>query len=601
MCGIESKAIKNKIYAAVCCFIWLCLLENTYSFYSVYVLCAVVGLASSFYDIQTEQHTLINNETDKEEKSLKSLAVLFSVAVTIANYDIFSEKLDLYGVNHIIKCGVMIFSLFITAYTGYTGVFHPAIFGGYKIFKKHIETEETVPPAANRNPWKASLIVFFAVIVLDSFYLIAIYPGALNFDSARQLESIYYGFKANSNPFWHTLLIEGFYKLGMLLFNDVNAATATYVVSQIVFNALVFAYMIYTLAQAGCSQKTITAVSCILVFLPHYIIYSCLIYKDTTFALFTGLLTVSTYRYLKNIGKNRLNVFMIIISSLGFCLVRHNGLLAFLFVVILTAVSARRERKNRKILNYTKVLSAVLIISYILSGPALKLFGNIREVNWKFDTSYRLPIQQVARVALKEDLNSKDKELIELVANTEEIKEVYDAGNSDDLVNLIGGRDGWEIISNNSGAYIKLWLRLGLEHPLRYLEAWIHQTKGYWNGGYSAGLGVTGVDDNTIGIHRIETPLSFLEVLAHLYMKILSSISIAGLLISNGLYVWILLTLQRYNRLNRRIERLICLPSLTIILTLLLGTPIYNLFRYAYPMYVCLPFAIPALLRKNES
>ncbi len=601
MYGTENKALNHKIYAAICCFIWLCVLENTYSFYSVYVLLAVTGLALSFYDTQAATNNNLYSEIDnKSVKSLKYLAALFSIAVTIANYEIFSEKLDIYGVNHIIKCGVMMFSLFITAYTGYTGVFHPVIFGGYKIFKKHIETETTDPPAANRNPWKASLIVFFAVITADSLYLTAIYPGALNFDSVCQLESIYYGFKANANPFWHTLLIEGFYKLGMLLFDDVNAATATYVFSQIVFNAFVFAYMVFTLALAGCSQKSITAVSCILIFLPHYIIYSCIIYKDTTFALFAGLLTVATYRYLKNIGKNRLNIFMITLSSLGFCLVRHNGLLAFLFTVIITAFFALKERKNRKLLGYTIILALVMVISYILSGPVLAFFGDVQGVNWKYDTSCRLPVQQVARVALKEDLNSEEKELIELLAKIEEIKEVYDAGNSDDLVNLIGGRNGWEIIRNNSGDYIKLWLNLGLKYPLRYLESWIHQTKGYWNGGYSAGLGVTGVDDNTIGIHRVETPLSFLEVLAHLYIKVLNSISVAGLLISNGLYVWILLTLQRYNRLNGRTEWLICLPSLTAILTLLLGTPIYNLFRYAYPMYVCLPFAVPALLKKES-
>ena len=157
MCGTKNKTLNHKIYAAVCCFIWLCVLENTNSFYSVYVLLAVTGLALSFGDTQAA----IDN---KSVKSLKSLAALFSIAVTIANYEIFSEKLDIYGVNHIIKYAVMSISLFITVYTGYTGVFHPVIFGGYKIFKKHIETEETVSPAANRNPWKASLIVFFAVI-----------------------------------------------------------------------------------------------------------------------------------------------------------------------------------------------------------------------------------------------------------------------------------------------------------------------------------------------------------------------------------------------------------------------------------------------------
>ena len=119
MRGTENKAIKHKIYAAVCCFIWLCVLENTNSFYSVYVLLAVTGLALSFGDTQAATNNNLYSEIDnKSVKSLKSLAALFSIAVTIANYEIFSEKLDIYGVNHIIKYAVMSISLFITVYTG---------------------------------------------------------------------------------------------------------------------------------------------------------------------------------------------------------------------------------------------------------------------------------------------------------------------------------------------------------------------------------------------------------------------------------------------------------------------------------------------------
>ena len=161
MRGTGNKAIKHKIYAAVCCFIWLCLLENTYSFYSVYVLLAVIGLALSFFDIQAATNDSLYTESDnKTVKSLKSLAVLFSVAVTIANYDIFYEKLDIYGVNPIIKYAVMIFSLFITAYIGYTGVFYPVISVGYRIFKKHIETEDEDSATINTYPGKVVLIVF---------------------------------------------------------------------------------------------------------------------------------------------------------------------------------------------------------------------------------------------------------------------------------------------------------------------------------------------------------------------------------------------------------------------------------------------------------
>ena len=32
--------------------------------------------------------------------------------------------------------------------------------------------------------------------------------------------------------------------------------------------------------------------------------------------------------------------------------------------------------------------------------------------------------------------------------------------------------------------FVHLYVEIGLKHPLKYLEAWVDQTKGYWNAGY---------------------------------------------------------------------------------------------------------------------
>lgn len=50
--------------------------------------------------------------------------------------------------------------------------------------------------------------------------------------------------------------------------------------------------------------------------------------------------------------------------------------------------------------------------------------------------------------------------------------------------------------------FAKLYLQLGIRYPHKYIEAWVDQTRGYWNGGYSYWIWATEVYENPLGIQK---------------------------------------------------------------------------------------------------
>ena len=66
---------------------------------------------------------------------------------------------------------------------------------------------------------------------------------------------------------------------------------------------------------------------------------------------------------------------------------------------------------------------------------------------------------------------------------------------------------------------------------------------------------------------------------------------------SIGMHVWAVTFVFLIGILQKKRElMLICIPLLTIILTLLVSTPIYNEFRYAYSVFTTFPLIVLTFL-----
>ncbi|MDE7358245.1 MAG: hypothetical protein K2N39_02225, partial [Lachnospiraceae bacterium] len=189
------------------------------------------------------------------------------------------------------------------------------------------------------------------------------------------------------------------------------------------------------------------------------------------------------------------------------------------------------------------------------------------------------------------NLREEEVEMLEAVVPLEQIDDYYNPYLFDMTKNYIREHGRQQIIADNKGAYAELWLKAGLRNPMLYLEAEIRQTAGYYalhiphdQVLYSEYFMV----DNPFGIENERKVFSydmglamgeFLQWFQTFYNRVWSL----------GMNTWLLLfalacTLYRGRR------AIAFAPCVMLLGSLLLATPVYNEFRYAYGVFVALPF-----------
>ena len=171
----------------------------------------------------------------------------------------------------------------------------------------------------------------------------------------------------------------------------------------------------------------------------------------------------------------------------------------------------------------------------------------------------------------------------------------------DPLKNLIREKQNVVYIMQKKSDFIKLYLDLGMAHPEKYVAAWIDQTRGYWNGGYSYWRWEHGVQENTLGIYRTEGSYLFSRLMYE-YLWIFQVVPILYLFLCIGLFVWIIICMAYigYTRNNKSVV-FMSIPILGNIATLLIATPVFAEFRYSYSVFLCAPIMFLALFYNDNN
>ena len=291
-------------------FVWLTDLSpltQTDTYYSVYLLCGLAGLAC----------LLANRRQEKQPLAVKIFAGLFSLAVVMGNFELYQPFYALQN-----KLNLVL-----------------DLAGGYCVGFQVLSTMLCRLPLrrdARERKHPAAIFwgVFAVIAVIDLLYLFgARYPGVLTTDSYSTVSQILKGNYNNTMPFWHTMLVQVFVKIWLTLFGEINRAVAFYHVFQIFFLAAVFAYALMTLYQIGVPRLCLGAVFFVYGLLPYNIVYSVTLWKDIPFGASALLLATAFYRLLKSVGKPRLNWVTFVLGALGVSLLRTNGWFAMLAVL----------------------------------------------------------------------------------------------------------------------------------------------------------------------------------------------------------------------------------------------------------------------------
>ena len=543
---------------------WLSLLRTTDSVYGVYLVLGAASLSAHAYNKRNKISGV---------KPIVVLSIIFSALVLLANYNIFRN----FGIVEKV----------------YGTVFLPV--GGYFVFHSILTWLRSFSLRFNwknaKSKYSARKVFLLAFACLSVIYiatlLICCFPAVTTLDSFSQFRMIDTGAFSDHHPFYHTMLIKMVYSPVYAVIGNKSFAIFCYAAFQAILMASIFAYSIMTLHQLKINKKVIIIVAAIFAFLPCHLVFSFTIWKDILFAGGTLLFVISSYRIINTIGNTRIIDYVLAaFGAFSICLLRNNGFYVFVATVLIFFVIFRRTQ-----LRLFAVFVGVIALSFILKA-LIPVFGVTPTESTE---AYSIPLQQIARVVVDGgNISDEEREQIEKIISFDTIKREYLNYISDPIKGAVWDESG-EYLSEHKMEYLSLWIKLGIKNPKIYAKAWIDQTRGYWNGGYPYWNIVVENYYRPEG----EKPSFFNKALEY-YISFFNNFTLIRVLLSIGLYVWIgiIIVYLAIVRRDKCVAFLMVAP-LGVIATLLIATPVYAEFRYAYSMFCCVPFVVPLLFVKQ--
>lgn len=574
-----------KMIQAIAILYWLLFLQNSDSYYVPYLLIGICSCIALYINKAKRQVF----RRDWKQIVIIVSSLVFSLMICAANYALFIDLNLPEKTGKIFPVLYRVFSIVVVFSGGFL-----AFWNLLNFLVEHL----------NDFYWKKSLnkqgggiyavsIVFISAINLF-FLFMCKYPGNITPDSLQSIGQSLSNRYSNKHPFYFTMIVKFFQVLGLKLTDNMNISVVLFSVFQVIFMAGCFSFVIVTLYQMQLSRKLIVGCLLLYVMMPYHIMYSFTMWKDVMFGGFVLLYITATFRILKNIGNyKKMDRIILLIGGIGTCLFRSNGWFVFLLTVFCAIVLFGRTRKQM-----CTLLAAILVITFILKHPVLS-YLNVSQP----DTieSLSVPAQQIARVVVDHnDLSEEQRALLGEIVNVEAIPEAYLPYISDPIKNLVRESRNQDYLTEHKAAYLKLYLSLGISHLDTYIYAWIDLTKGFWNGGYDYGIWSGSVRKNDFGVERIvhseKTRVTLEE-----YLWLYPNIPVLQIFVCIGFFVWLTMGFGILCILRRDKEGFfLTIPVLAIVLSLMVATPVYAEFRYAYAVFCCVPFLLFSSFYKSD-
>lgn len=489
--------------------------------------------------------------------------------------------------------------------------------------------------------WWVWLLFFMLCLLCYLPYFLMYYPTWFNNDAVWQMEqALGMAARSNHHPYFHTLIIKVFLTVGYGLFHNYTAAVALYTFCQMAVTAAVFGFYLYLLYRRGTRLFWLLSAVCFYALLPVNGMFSICMGKDAwftaAFLLFIWALNHCVNKAEVSSGGEGQNKaagtsgsrrwLWFFLTGVSVCLLRSNGIFVFLGTAFLLIVSEILAGKRSG--GGLRKENGIRVAGQLVENNGIRVAGKLAEENraglggkqgmyastaavlicyllWQGpvlhalqveppDTieSLTMPVQHLlCAYARGGNLKPEEVAMLEAVVPLEKIDDYYNPYLFDMTKNYIRQHGDQQVIAENMGEYARLWLEVGLRNPMLYVEAQIRQTAGYYALHiphdqilYSEYFMV----DNPFGIENERKVFSydagiamggFLQWFQTLYNKVWSL----------GMNTWLLLFALAC-ALYRKRRAISFAPCVMLLGSLLLATPVYNEFRYAYGVFVALPF-----------
>lgn len=432
------------------------------------------------------------------------------------------------------------------------------------------------------KPFTGVLAAFIIALICLVFwlpYFLYEFPGIMTADSLVQFSEIMGDEPwSNHHPVVHTLLLWALYDIGVFFTGDPEIGIAFYTGFQMLFMAFCCGVLTTHLKSRRNQIKAVIFYSLV----PFNVIFAITVWKDIIFAGITMLLMCLVIDMRK---EDRSVSFLqwtgFVLLSILFALLRSNAWIAYILWIPFLLIAFRKD-----IAKAGASVAIVVLTVVIIKGPVMSAFGVGQP---DFVESLSVPAQQIARVLVdEEEIDDKEKLLIENVIDTTYIKELYAPDFADNMKELMRAGNPAEI-EQNKKSYFVLWLHLCLKHPGTVTRAWYDLVGGYIYPDVNIRVAdMDGIMNNDYNLYW--NPLIGGRAIVkakEIAIKLGNFIPVYGMLWSIGAFTWLLVISTIISLVKR--EHVLCkILLLLLVLTLLIAAPVVD-FRYGYAIVMTLP------------
>lgn len=468
---------------------------------------------------------------------------------------------------------------------------------GANWFSNKKNEEDMNVPA--KKPWLYFLCVWAIIFASYIPLFLANWPGNFVFDAKYQIRDVVLYTHSTHHPLLHTLFMGWAYDLGVKMGN-VSAGFQFYTLIQMLVLAASFAYCLLYLYKKKVYRGIRIAVLLWFALFPMNPLFAISATKDVLCAAFFLFSVIFYVRMFYDKEKLKWYSYVgMIISNVLLSLLRNNALYAIILFVVIGLFLTKGWKEKVKIV---LLIATIYVVSGLCNDALIRLVDATEPDTYR--ETLGVPLQCLARVA-----SYRGNELDEIYYN--EICQYirpfdlpsYNPYLSDPIKNTANET----ALRDNTGDFLKLWVKVGLKYPDEYFESIATNTLGYWypfnTGGYvtmDVALYHTMVE---VGPEIVKENYFPIEI--PFYQDLFSDgdyryVPVLGYLFRLPIYVWFYV-FGFFGLIYKKDKKGLLLISLPLvyILTCLAGPAVA--IRYLYSIIVCVPVFIYILINSEKS
>ena len=467
-------------------------------------------------------------------------------------------------------------------------------------------------PRTGRPAWQIWLCSTVLILLGWIPVFLAYYPSVFAYDAEGQLYQVLAHDYSTHHPLLHTLFLGAFFRLGGSLPGSYPAGMAIHSVVQMLLMAAAFGYTLAWLAKRNVPFALRTGLLLFYALFPTNSVLALSTTKDVLFSALVLLATLSVCEMADGTKDSfqRRDWIRYVLFTTGMLLFRNNALYALLLSLPVLCFLLRAKKKSG-LVSWRSCLAFTVLALVLSVAGNLALKTTLGAQNGSPREMLSIPLQQMARTRVKaeESLPPEMRQTLDQYIPSGWVFAAYNPYLADPVKNRA-------VIHDDPAGLIKTWIRLGLEHPQIYIDAFLDTSAGYWfledrshaqiyGLGSESGFGYLSTDTRTMPAGCEIPQQSLLPGLRAVMEQIVSdnsyqNIPILRLLFAPAFYWWLLCLYMAAVIYKRQYTLL--LPAVFLVcyyLTLLLSPAV--LVRYMYPFVVTAPVLFCCLFRRPRT